>query len=86
MHWDKTQMLEESPSDKINGTKMPSFFRELQLITVSLLIWDSYMSWFLSCNKKFYKFDKFDKKIDKFFKLRISKFWERQFFSIVTFE
>ena len=33
-------------SDKINGTKMPSFFfRELQLITVLLLICDSYMIW-----------------------------------------
>ena len=45
IHWDKAQMLKKFPSDKINGTKMPSFFfRELQLITVLLLICDSYMS------------------------------------------
>ena len=26
MHWDKTQILKKFPSDKINGTKIPSFF------------------------------------------------------------
>ena len=26
MHWDKTQMLKKFPSDKINDTKIPSFF------------------------------------------------------------
>ena len=46
IHWDKTQMLKKIPSDKINGTKMPSFFfRKLQFITDLLLICDSYMSW-----------------------------------------
>ena len=46
IHWDKAQMLKKFPSDKINGTKMPSFFfRELQLITVLLLICNFYMSW-----------------------------------------
>ena len=42
IHWDKMQMLKNFNSDKINGT---FFFRELQLITVLLLICDSYMSW-----------------------------------------
>ena len=46
IHWDKTQILKKSPSDKIKGTKMPSsFFCEFQLITVLLLICNSYMSW-----------------------------------------
>ena len=46
IHWDKTQMFKKSPSDKLNDTKMPLFFfRELQLITVSLLICNFYMSW-----------------------------------------
>ena len=46
IHWDKTQILNKFHLDKINGTKMPSFFfRELQLITVLLLNCDSYMSW-----------------------------------------
>ena len=46
IHWDKTQILKKFPLDKINGTKMPSFFfRELELITALLLICDSYMSW-----------------------------------------
>ena len=41
---DKTQMLKIFPSDKINGTKNALFFfREHQLITVLLLICDSYM-------------------------------------------
>ena len=41
IHWDKTQMLK-----KIRYEKFPScFFRELQLITVLLLICASYMSW-----------------------------------------
>ena len=39
-------MLKKFPSDKINDTKMFSFFfYELQQIIVLLLIWDSYMSW-----------------------------------------
>ena len=41
----KTQMLKKIPSDKI---KMPSFFfREPQLITILLLIYDSYVSFTL---------------------------------------
>ena len=37
-------MLKKFPWDKINDTKMPSYLlRELQLITVSLLICDSYI-------------------------------------------
>ena len=37
--------LKKFPLGKTNTTKMPSFFfRELQLITVLLLISDSYMS------------------------------------------
>ena len=45
-NWDKAHMLKAFPLDKINGTKMPSFFfRELQFITVLLLICDSYMNW-----------------------------------------
>ena len=39
-------MLKRSPSDKINVTKNALFFfRELQLITVLLLIRDSYISY-----------------------------------------
>ena len=39
-------MLKKFPSDKMNGTEMSFlFFRERQLITVLLLICDSYMSW-----------------------------------------
>ena len=46
IHWDKTKMLKKFPSDKINGSKnVLFFFRELQLITVLLLICHSYMSW-----------------------------------------
>ena len=46
IHWDKIQRLKKFPSDKINVTKMHSFlFCELQLITVLLLICNSYMSW-----------------------------------------
>ena len=46
IHWDKSQTLKNFPSDKINGTKLPSFFLcKLRLITVLLLICDSYMSW-----------------------------------------
>ena len=38
-------MLKKFPLDRINGTKNALiFFRELQLITVLLLICDSYMS------------------------------------------
>ena len=38
-------MLKKFPTDKINGTKNAFFFlRELQLIAVLLLIYDSYMS------------------------------------------
>ena len=40
----KTQMLKKFPLDKRNGTKNVTFFsRELQLITVFLLICDSYI-------------------------------------------
>ena len=43
---DKMQVLKKFPSDKINGTKMSSFFfREFRLITVLLFICHSYMSW-----------------------------------------
>ena len=46
MHWDKTILFKKFPSDKVNGTKNALFFiREHQLITVLLLICDSYMSW-----------------------------------------
>ena len=46
INWDKTQMLKKFPSDKIKIQKMPSFFfRELQFITVLLLVCDFYMSW-----------------------------------------
>ena len=46
IRWDKTQILKIFPSDKINGTKNSFFFfRELQLTTFLLLIYDSYMSW-----------------------------------------
>ena len=47
-------MLKKFPSIKINSTKNPLiFFRELQVITVLLLVSDSYMSWstrFVSLN------------------------------------
>ena len=46
IHWDNTQVLKKSPLDKISSTKNTlSFFRELQRITVLLLISNSYMSW-----------------------------------------
>ena len=46
IHWDKTQMLNNFPSDKINVQKMPSFFfQKLQLITVLLQIYNYYISW-----------------------------------------
>ena len=46
IHWDKTQTLKKFPSDKINVAKTALFFfRELQLITVLLLIRTSYTSW-----------------------------------------
>ena len=46
LHRDKTEMLKKFPSDKINGTKNASFFfRKLQLITVLLLMYDSYRDW-----------------------------------------
>ena len=42
IHWDKTQMLEKFPLEKINCVKNALFFcRELQLITALLLIFDS---------------------------------------------
>ena len=38
IHWDKTQILQKLPSDKINGIKnVLFFFRQLQLITALLL-------------------------------------------------
>ena len=46
MYWDTTQMLKIFPLDKINATKMYSFFfRDLQLIKVLLLIGDCHTSW-----------------------------------------
>ena len=46
IHWNKTQMLKKFLRKKQTEQKMPSFFfRELQLITVSLLICNFYMSW-----------------------------------------
>ena len=46
VHWDKIQIFKKLSSDKITAQKMPSFFfRKLQVITVLLLICDSYMSW-----------------------------------------
>ena len=43
---DKRQILKKIPSDKLNGTKKPSFFlHQLQLITVLLLTRDSFTSW-----------------------------------------
>ena len=45
IHWGKTQMLKKIPSDKISSTKnVYFFFRELQFITVLLLIYNFYMS------------------------------------------
>ena len=42
----RLKVLKKVSSDKINGTKLLTFFfGELQLITVSLLICDFYMSW-----------------------------------------
>ena len=46
IHWDKTQLLKKFPLDKISGTKIPSFFCELQVITVLVLICGFYMSWY----------------------------------------
>ena len=37
-------MLKEFPSNKTNGTRNAPFFHEFQLLTVLLLIRDSYMS------------------------------------------
>ena len=46
----QTKMFKKFPSDKINGTKMPSFFLHgLQLITVLLLIRDFYDYHFRFC-------------------------------------
>ena len=46
IHWDKTQMLNKFLRTKRALQKVPSFFfRELQLITVLILIRDSYMRW-----------------------------------------
>ena len=45
IYWDKTQILNKLPLDKINGTKMPSFFfLKPQLMAVLLLNCDSCMS------------------------------------------
>ena len=45
-------MLKKFPSDKINGTRHALFFfRDLQLITVLLLIRDSYMSGIIRLSK-----------------------------------
>ena len=43
IHLDKTQVLKKFHSDKTNGTKNVLFL--LQLITILLLIWNSYMRW-----------------------------------------
>ena len=46
IHWDKTQIFKKNLSDKTDLTKMYSFlFRELQHITLLLLIRNSYTSW-----------------------------------------
>ena len=46
IHWDKTQILKKMPSGKVNGTKNgPFFFCKLHLITVLILICDSYIGW-----------------------------------------
>ena len=37
-------MLKKLPSDRLNATKKALFFCELQLITVSFLIRDSYVN------------------------------------------
>ena len=40
------QMIKKLYSDNVNGAKIPSFFfRKFKLITVLLLLCDSYMSW-----------------------------------------
>ena len=56
IHWDKTQMLKKFPLDKINVTinALTSFFHELQLITVLLLIRNSYISWSTNFSKTVY--------------------------------
>ena len=47
IHWDKAQILKKIPfGQNKRYKKLPSFFfREIQLITVLLLICNSYMSW-----------------------------------------
>ena len=46
IHWDKTQVLKKLLRTKYTVQNMQSFlFDELQLITVLLLICNSYMSW-----------------------------------------
>ena len=46
IHWDKTQIFKKNLSDKTDLTKIYSFlFRELQHITLLLLIRNSYTSW-----------------------------------------
>ena len=52
IHWDKTQMLKIFPSDKINITKMHFFsFLSSKLITVLLLICNSYTDWSFHLSK-----------------------------------
>ena len=47
IHWDKTQMSKKFPSDKSSSTKNVLIFllKAPKLITVLLLICDSYVSW-----------------------------------------
>ena len=60
-NWNKTQMLKKISSDKINDAKNALFFFffffcELQLITVLLLICDSYMIWRIRVPKVPFRF------------------------------
>ena len=101
LYIEKKQMLQKFSSDKINRTENALFFfHDLQFITVLLLICDSYMSWstrFVSV-KLCLGFSIFDSvsfllkliflfnKMHGLFDFGKSKFWDRQFFSIVTFK
>ena len=43
IHWDRAQMLKKSPYDKYEENALFFFFCDLQLITLLLLIRDSFM-------------------------------------------
>ena len=45
IQWDKTQMSKKIPSGNINVAKNAFFLHQLQLITILILINNSYMSW-----------------------------------------